>query len=57
MPRLLPSLTLTLLCALGAAPLVAQGSTPARPADVSTIRRRLKTVEEHHAATYKRPKG
>lgn len=27
------------------------------PADVNTIRRRLKTAEEHYAATYHRPKG
>ena len=27
------------------------------PADINTIRRRLKTAEEHYAATYKRPKG
>ncbi len=37
MPRLVPSLTLALLCSLGAAPMVAQDPPPARPGDVGTI--------------------
>mgnify|MGYP006381160365 FL=1 len=37
MPRLLPSLTLALLCAAGSAPLGAQTTAPARAADVGSI--------------------
>jgi hypothetical protein len=37
MPRLSSTLMLALLCATGAAPLIAQGSTPARAADVGSI--------------------